>query len=162
MEASLPVIHGSFRIERELAVPVAAVFAAYSDSESRRRWFRMPGPRESLRHELDFRVGGGETASNRFAPMGVVESLEYASRFLDICVDSRIVWAYWFALDGRRRWASLVTVELEPLSAGTRLTHSEQYALLEYSGDGSQDALHLEGGTRLQLNGLGAALGLVQ
>jgi len=41
----------------------------------------------------------------------------------------------------------------------TRLRHSEHYVYLAYSGDGAQDVAHLKGGTRLQLNGLAAALG---
>ena len=57
-----------------------------------------------------------------------------------------------------RRWVSLVTIELSPRDGGTHLRHTEQYAFLTYTGDGQQDAAHLKGGTRLQLNGLVAAL----
>ena len=57
-----------------------------------------------------------------------------------------------------RRWVSLVTIELCPQDAGTHLRHTEHYAFLAWTGDGRHDVAHLKGGTRLQLNGLLAAL----
>jgi uncharacterized protein YndB with AHSA1/START domain len=65
---------------------------------------------------------------------------------------------YEVIVDDRRRWVSLVTVELARRDGGTRLTHTEQYALLAYAGDGAHDVGHLRGGTRLQFNGLAAVL----
>jgi uncharacterized protein YndB with AHSA1/START domain len=121
----------------------------------------MPGEPGSDHHELDFRVGGQETARAAFAPYGdggKVEHLEYRSWFADIAADERIVYCYDFTLDGVRRWVSLVTIELLPAGAGTVVTHTEQYALLAYTGDGAQDTAHLKGGTRLQLNALAAAV----
>ncbi len=53
---------------------------------------------------------------------------------------------------------SLVTVELSADAGGTRLRHTEQYAFLAATGTGKDDVAHLKGGTRLQLNGLLAAL----
>ena len=57
-----------------------------------------------------------------------------------------------------RRWVSLVTIELRPRDAGTHLSHTEHYAFLAWTGDGRHDVAHLKGGTRLQLNGLLAAV----
>ena len=126
-------------------------------AEIRHRWFRIPGPPAARRHQLDFRVGGGEFASGELAPVGVLERIEYESRFVDICPDRRIVLTYELRLNGDRRWTSLVVVELDG-AASTKLTHTEHYALLMYTGDGAHDVAHLAGGTRLQLNGLPAAL----
>ena len=53
---------------------------------------------------------------------------------------------------------SLVTIELCPQDAGTHLRHTEHYVFLAWTGDGRNDVAHLKGGTRLQLNGLLAAL----
>jgi hypothetical protein len=39
------------------------------------------------------------------------------------------------------------------------LRHTEHYVFLAYTADGAHDTAHLEGGTRLQLNALAAALG---
>ena len=57
---------------------------------------------------------------------------------------------------------SLVAVELEPSRAergrpGTRLSPTEQYTRLD-RGAGKPAAAQLERGTRLQLNGLAAAI----
>ena len=152
----MTVRHGSFSVPIELSVPPRDAFAAFADPAVRTRWFRLPGRRGS--YELDFRVGGGESASSTFAPAGVEERLDYCSRFLDIVVDERIVLAYEFSLDGQRRWVSLVTVEFGPDGGGARLTWTEQYAFLVLTGDGHQDVAHLQGGVRLQLNGLAAAV----
>jgi len=51
-----------------------------------------------------------------------------------------------------------VTIELAPQAGGTRVTHTEQYAFLEFTGDGGRDVAHLHSGVRLQLNGLAAVL----
>jgi uncharacterized protein YndB with AHSA1/START domain len=139
-------------------VSPAAVFAAFSDPALRTRWFAIPGNSDGGRHELDFRVGGGEVMSGAFAPAGVEEHIEYRSRFLDITDDERVVFASELVLDGRRRSASLVTVELAPDADGTQLTYTEQYAFVSYTGDGSADVAEREGGTRLLLNRLGAVL----
>jgi uncharacterized protein YndB with AHSA1/START domain len=152
-------LHGSFAVEVELPVSPREVFAAYAELPVRRRWFRMPG-RADGEHELDFRVDGSERVAATFAPYGDGrgEHMAYHSRFLDIVPEQRIVCAYRFELDGERRWASLVTVEFSPSGTGTAVRHTEQYAFLAVTGDGGDDVAHLKGGTRLQLNGLLAAL----
>jgi len=99
-----------------------------------------------------------------FAPAGADgtrELVAYRSVFWDVVPDARLVFGYELVLDGIRRWTSLVTVELAAAGGGTRtrLRHTEHYVYLSYSGDGAQDVAHLEGSTRLQLNGLAAALG---
>jgi hypothetical protein len=49
--------------------------------------------------------------------------------------------------------------ELAPGNSGTSLLHTEHYVFLAYTADGAHDTAHLQGGTRLQLNALAAALG---
>lgn len=153
------VLHGSFTVERELPASPGDVFAAYAELPVRRRWFRMPG-RPDGEHELDFRVGGTERLAATFEPYGDgrAERMGYQSHFLDIVPERRIVWAYAFLLNGERRWASLVTVELSASGTGTAVRHAEQYAFLAVTGNGDNDVAHLRGSTRLQLNGLHAAL----
>ncbi|HEY3063486.1 MAG TPA: SRPBCC domain-containing protein [Chloroflexota bacterium] len=121
----------------------------------RQRWFRIPG--DSL-HELDFRLGGREISRGTFAPSGVPELVEYRSQFLDIVADERIVYVYELLLDGRRRSISLVTVDLSPQDAGTRLKYTEQFAFVAYTGDGRDDRGEREGGTRLRLNALASVV----
>jgi uncharacterized protein YndB with AHSA1/START domain len=151
------VIHGSFVWERLLAAPPARVWAAYADRALRHRWYRVPGGRPQI-HELDLRVGGRERLSGSFAPRDEVEQLDYEAVFLDVVPRRRHVAAATFALNAEPRWASLVTVLLAADGAGTRLTHTEQYALLRYDGDGQQDGAHLRGSVALALNALDAVL----
>jgi uncharacterized protein YndB with AHSA1/START domain len=138
----------------DFLVPSAQAFLAFAEPSLRTRWFRLPGSSKNAHHELDFRVGGGEVARNVFVSGDVKEFLEYRSRFLDIVLDERIVFVYEAHVNGRRRWVSLVTVELAAQDTGSRLVWTEQYAYLDLTGDGSQDVAHLRGGTRLILNGL--------
>ena len=157
-EAERHVVHGSFTLPFDLSAPPSSVFAAFSEQPLRERWFRLPGESGTARHELDFRVDGGEVAGSTFASARVREHLEYRSHFLDIVPGERIVLAYEFLLDGRRRWVSLVTIEFAAEAGGTRLSWTEQYAFLLMTGDGRQDVAHLRGGTRLQLNALAAVV----
>ncbi len=152
------MLHGSFVLPFDLAAAPARVFAAYAEPALRQRWFRLSGDPTETRHHLDFRVGGGEIARAISRATGVAEAIEYHSWFADIVPDRRIVLAYRGAVGGVGRWASLVTVDLAPITVGTRLTHTEQYAFFVIDGDGSGDVAHLEGGTRLQLNGLAAVV----
>jgi uncharacterized protein YndB with AHSA1/START domain len=154
------VLHGTFSLEFDVAADPVRVFAAYADPAVRRMWFRMPAEPGTGHYELDFRVGGGEIARGAISPAGgPLERMEYRSWFLDIADGQRIVLGYEFTLDDVRRWVSQVTIEFGPRpDSGTRITHTEQYALLAYPGDGKQDADHLRGGTRLQFNALAAAL----
>jgi uncharacterized protein YndB with AHSA1/START domain len=157
MSSVSSLIHGTFTVSRDLTAPPERVFAAYAEPGRRRRWFRMPG---RTHYDLDFRVGGAEISRGAFAPTGEREErLEYRGTFHDIAADERVVFSYELTVDDVRRWASLVTVELAPSEDGTCLRHTEQYVLLAYTADGAHDTAHLEGGTRLQLNGLAAALG---
>jgi uncharacterized protein YndB with AHSA1/START domain len=150
------LIHGSFTEARDLDAPPSRVFAAYAEPDQRGRWFRMPG---RTHYELDFRVGGQEVSRGVFAPMGEEERLEYHATFSDIVTGERLVYAYDLTVNEVRHWVSLVTIELAPHEAGTRLSHTEQYVFLACTADGAHDTAHLKGGTRLQLNALAAALG---
>lgn len=151
--------HDSLRLTRTLPVAPSAVWAAFADDATRRRWVRMPG--SGARFEHDFRVGGGERASASFTTLDQpTELLENESHYLELVPDRRLVFAYRAAVDGVARWASLVTVELERSSGedgaeATDLTWTEQIALLVPSeGDGSVDLAHLRGGMQLRLNAL--------
>ncbi|SNQ47808.1 conserved hypothetical protein [Frankia canadensis] len=171
-------LHGSFTLERTLAASPARVFAGFARAELRSRWAKLPGPTATATHELDFRVGGSESAGNTFVAGDLTQRLEYRGSFLDIVPDERVVFTYEAVVDDRPRWISLVTVELRPRTAAsaeserdgpdgggrevptrTDLRWTEQYVFLVLTGDGADDVAHLRGGTLLRLNGLEAALG---
>jgi uncharacterized protein YndB with AHSA1/START domain len=154
--SSLDVRHDTFTVTRILPAPRARVFAAFRDSEIRRRWFRMPGRDATYEHE--FRVGGGECATSTFSSLGSpVESLEYRSRYLDLVEDRRIVFVYESSVNETRRWVSLTSVVLDG-EQETELEWTEQVVFLARTGDGSADLPHLRGATQLRLNGLAAVL----
>lgn len=157
-----PALHGAFTLTRDLPAPPPAVYAAFADPALRARWYRLPGPSARQRYDLDFREGGGETASSSFPLEDHVEELEYRSRFFDLVPDARIVYGYEAVVDGLRRWVSLATIELAPAADGTRLSWTEQYAFLmrtgDDGGDGSADVAHLRGGTGLRINSLASLL----
>ena len=116
----------------------------------------MPG--SAARYEEDFRVGGVDVARSVFRlPEGEQRLLNTAVH-LEIVPDRRLVWAYTASVDEVDRWASLVTVELEPDGGGTVLSWTEQVAFLVESERPGDDLPHLRGAIRLRLNGLGAAL----
>jgi uncharacterized protein YndB with AHSA1/START domain len=134
------------------------VFRAHADPDERRRWVRMPGRRDTVEQTFDLRVGATETSRSAFDIDGRVERLDLRTTYLDVLEPERIVSAVAFRLDDEPRWASLVTVVLEPALRGTRLTRTEQLTVLRPTGDGAQDVAHQRGGARLQLNGLLALL----
>lgn len=153
------VNHDTFTVTLALAAPPERVYEAFSDPSVRHRWFRLPG-RDAM-YEHDFRVGGGESARSTFRAFdGTTERLAYDSRFVDLVPARRIVLTYETHVDEILRWVSLVTVTLDPADDGTRLHWTEQVAFVTPTGDGTHDLPHVQGGARLQLNGLAGALGL--
>ncbi|NGM14089.1 SRPBCC domain-containing protein [Verrucosispora sioxanthis] len=151
------VRHDTFTISRHLDASPDEVFTAFADTTVRRRWFRLPGHAASYEH--DFRVGGGETARSTYTGLDTApERLEYRSRYIDIARIHRIVYGYEAIVDDELRWTSLVTVQLDAETDGTRLHWTEQAAFVMYTGDGSTDLAHLRGASVLRLNGLDAVL----
>jgi len=148
--------HETITLSRLLDAAPDQVFRAFADTGVRRRWVRMPGRLVSAEH--DFRAGGGEHLVAEFPrPEGEPERLRSTLHYLAIDA-TRIVYAYESTVDDLPRWSSLVTIELAPEGAGTRLDWTEQVAFLERSGDGSADLPHLRGAIALRLNGLQQAL----
>lgn len=152
--ADAPPLHGSFALGIDLAAEPTGVYAAFADPELRGRWVRLPGHADERR--LDFRPGGGEWLAATFAHGESSERIERRTSFVDLVPGRRLLFGYDVVIDGRRCWASLVTVLLTARSGGTRLDWTEQYTYLEYAGDGATDVAHLRGGTRLHLNALAA------
>ncbi len=145
------VTHSTFVIERRYEVAPARVFAAWADPTIKARWFAGPEEWDRQGFEQDFRVGGRET--NRGGPPGGPVHV-FEARYHEIVPDERIVFAYDLSLDERLISVSLVTVELRPEGAGTRMVFTEQGAFL----DGSDDGRERERGTRELLAALDAEL----
>lgn len=149
--------HDSFTIERSYRSAPTKVFQAFADPTIKRRWF-AEGPGFIVNsYDLDFRVGGRETAAFR------VETADFRSDeirndtyIFDIVDQRRIVYAYSMANVGVPFSASLVTVLLEEnADGGTALTFHEQATFFE----GSDGVSMRETGTRQLLERLAEELG---
>ncbi|MDG4791605.1 SRPBCC domain-containing protein [Micromonospora sp. WMMD1102] len=116
------VKHSTFMLERTYAAAPAAVFAAWSDRDTKAKWFAA----EDDRYTLDFRVGGTE-AVHGSVPADLVARSEYH----DIVPGERIV--YTTALFGDRvlSTVSLTTVQFARDGDGTRLVLTEQGTFLD-------------------------------
>src|SRR6201995_2256104 len=97
------ILHSTFTLERTYPYSPGRVFAAWADPAAKARWFGRPG----TDHELDFRVGGSETAG-RPAGDGKPE-LRFESVYRDIVADRRIVYVSTMYRDGEPVTVSLTS-----------------------------------------------------
>lgn len=138
--------HDTFTLERTYPAPPARVFAAWSDPESKARWFAC-----HAEYALDFRVGGREFARGG-EPGGPVFTTE--ARFHDIVPERRIVYTYALHSNDRLVSVAIVAVELTPAGGGTRLVFTEQSTYL----DGQMSPENIRLGTEEGLRRLDAEL----
>lgn len=122
------VSHTSFVIERDFAAPPARVFSAWSDADAKLSWSDCHVDARESEFSMDFRHGGRESYRVRL-PDGLLIAVEKV--FFDIVPQRRIIFGYDIMIGERRASASLVTVSLEPSRKGTRMTYTEQLALLD-------------------------------
>ena len=117
------IVHNTFVIERTYSASAARVFAAFSDTATKRRWFVEGEGWEIDAFDADFRVGGRETSRFRFkdGPPVANETI-----YQDIVPDQRIVFVYAMTVGDKRISASLSSVELFTSGKGTRLVYTEQ------------------------------------
>lgn len=143
------VVHATFTLERVYKASRARVFAAFSDFETKRKWFGTGDP-EGGGATLDFRVGGHEHSHGVADAHGRVHSYRFDAVYFDIVENERIVYAYDMDADGKHISASLATIEFSDAGGGTRLRLTEQGAFL----DGYDDPKMREVGTRDLLEAL--------
>ena len=139
--------HSSFVVTRTYDASPQRTFAAWSDPETKRRWFGG-GERDFV---LDFRVGGRDGHSGK-APDG--RSYRFQGVYHDIVPDQRIVYSYEMYVDDALISVSLATVEFEPDGDGTKLVFTEQVVFL----DGLETVDSREGGMGGLLDALGDEL----
>lgn len=119
--------HTIFVIERELPGSPRHTFRFWAEPELKERWNSCHTDWTVLEQAFDFRPGGVERKLWR-TPDG--KELSFNAHYLDIVVGERIIYAYEMAFDGERLSASLVTIELAPTGARTRMKFTEQAAFL--------------------------------
>jgi uncharacterized protein YndB with AHSA1/START domain len=142
------VTHGSFTIDRLLPASPVRVFKAFSDPQIKYRWFGQTDDWENGPHELDFRIGGKETASGR--PPGGGPVSKYEGIYRDIVENERIILTYDMWADQTLISVSVATFEFKPEGDRTRLLMTEQDAFL----DGYDDKGSREHGSRLIIDAL--------
>jgi uncharacterized protein YndB with AHSA1/START domain len=127
--------HTSFVIERQLAASPRHAFRFFSEAELKARWNGCHPDWHVLEESFDFRVGGSEVRRWR-----TQEGKEQAfhAHYLDIMPAERIIYAYAMSFGGTRLSASLVTVTFEASLRQTRMTYTEQVAILA-GGTGAAD-----------------------
>jgi uncharacterized protein YndB with AHSA1/START domain len=147
-----PARHSTFRVERRYAQSPSRVFQAFGNKESVRRWRVQDEGCEIHEFTFDFRIGGREVS--RFTFAGGPE-IRLDAEFYDIVPDQRLVFCYRMRAGSHPLSVSLTTVELASAGPGTRLTYTEQLAIL----DGSDSAQGREDGCRALLEKLATELG---
>ena len=121
------VEHGQLTVERDFAYPLERVYAAWTTSEAKSRWFAQTGDNES-EYSMDFRIGGTERV---VAQLKSGKRLRLETRFWDIVPNERIVATYDILLDDRRLSVSLYSVQFIPTDNGTKLITIEDGAFLD-------------------------------
>lgn len=145
-------IHATFSIERDYPQPIAKVFAAFSDVQTKRRWFAEGEGFAVREYAMDFREGGFEHC-HFVAPDG--SEGRNATVYLDIVSGARIVSAYTMDYAGARISSSLLTITFAAQDGGTRLTLTEQgFYLANSDGPAGREA-----GSRELLEALAQLLG---
>jgi uncharacterized protein YndB with AHSA1/START domain len=140
------VLHATFTLQPSYPASPARVFTAWADPAAKARWFAGP----EAEHELDFRIGGRETAYR--AADGHNPALKFESVYHDIVPDQRIVYSATLRAGDQLATVSLTTIQFRPAAEGTELVLTEQGTFL----DGYEDPSWREEGTRNQLAALAA------
>lgn len=144
-------LHSTFHVERDYPQSPARVFRAFADKDMVRRWRVEDDGCDVHEFTFDFRIGGHEIS--RFSFGGGPE-IRLDAEFHDIVPDRRIVFSYRMGMAANPFSASLTTIEFTPSGNGTRLTYTEQLAML----DGTDSAAGREEGCRQLLAKLAAEL----
>ena len=112
--------HSTFTLERTYAAPPAVVFAAWSDPDTKAKWFAA----EDDRYSLDFRVGGAEAVHGG-------DDLVARSAYHDTVPGERIVYTTALFTGEVLSTVSLTTVRFDRDGDGTRLVLIEQGTFLD-------------------------------
>jgi uncharacterized protein YndB with AHSA1/START domain len=125
------IAHATIVMERTYNASPARVFAAWSDVEARKRW---AAPAEDIRieyEEADFREGARDL-SRCIEPGN--EDYIAAVTYIDIKRDQRIAFIEDIAHGKKRVSAALISMELTPQGAATRLLLTMQIASFDQAG----------------------------
>ncbi|WP_136659431.1 SRPBCC domain-containing protein [Nitratireductor sp. XY-223] len=121
------IVHETIRIERVFKAAPERVFAAWEDSDARRRWEPTPDGMEMDYEGFDFRTGGYEK-SHLMKDGAVIVSFD--TRYIDIVPAGSIVTSVRVISNGAAFSCMQSTIEFHPEGTGTRLVCCEQAAFM--------------------------------
>ena len=147
--------HGDFSINRVYDAAPTDVYAAWTDLDTKARWFIGPEGWSLVERSLDVSVGGKEILHGRFAANGV-ETL-FTARYHLVEPGARLVYVYDMHLGGRHHSVSVATVEFIGDPEGTRLRFTEQVTFVDGT-DGRDGTLSRKRGTSAQLERVASVL----
>jgi uncharacterized protein YndB with AHSA1/START domain len=136
MSDKLTITHASFVIEKSYSAPPERVFQGFADPRVKRRWYGVREPMRTEKFEMDFRVGGIDTAIYYFGkamPLPEGTKLSYETRYQNIVANRRIIWVYTMAINDEVASSSQASIELLPNGKGTEMVFTEQGAYVEHS-----------------------------
>jgi uncharacterized protein YndB with AHSA1/START domain len=136
------------RVTRRYGAPAERVFDAFLDPDRAGRFLFATPAGQMVRAEIDARVGGRYTFTDRRDG----EDVEHVGEYLEIDRPRRLVFS--FSVDGFATDADRVTVDIVPLEAGCELTltHEMKPEWSGYAGRTSE-------GWAMILDGLSTVLG---
>lgn len=141
---SAPVIeHTTFVVERDLPGSPRHAFRFWAEPELKARWNGCHAEWTVLEDSFDFRIGGLEAKRWRTLEG---DELTFHAHYLDIVAGQRIVYAYAMTFKGEPLSASLVTIELTPDGARSRVKMTEQAVFLTAGGTREQRVMGAEEG----------------
>lgn len=135
--------HTTFVIERELPGSPRHAFRFWAEPKLKERWTGCHPDWTVLEEKFDFRAGGTEVKRWR-TPEG--DEQTFHAFYLDVAPEQRIIYAYEMSFKGERLSASLVTIELTPNAARTRMKLTEQAVFLGGGGTHQQRVMGTEAG----------------
>lgn len=140
--------HRQFVVERMLPGTPAHAFRYWAEPDLKAIWTGCHPDWEEIENRFDFVPGGIESVRWRMP-----DGQEFGVRihYFEILAAQRIVYAYEMALAGSCISASLVTIELFPDGAETRMRFTEQATFLDGGDPAARIAGTHEGFDRLVL-----------
>jgi uncharacterized protein YndB with AHSA1/START domain len=136
----------TIRVTRRFSAAPDRVFDAWLDPEQARRWLFATASGQMVRAEVDARVGGRFTFTDRRG----AEDVEHTGEYLEIDRPRRLVFA--FSVPKYSSMVTRVSVAIEPLGTGCELTLIHDNVLPEHVSRGAA-------GWGMVLDGLAVAVG---
>ena len=141
--------HAGFTLTRDYPVPIVRVWDGFAEEDQKRSWYGAGDTSEPREWAFDFRVGGRDIDEAAFHNGPVSR---YEATYTDIVEHVRIVTTYDMSIDGVHMSTSVASLEFEPITEGTRFTHTEHGVFFDQfwaDGPGREE------GTRGLLDSLG-------